>query len=124
MQLKSPEYINSWIEKWKKDTSGDSEVRNAIDPKSLNTNVAILKGVPIDADDTQLIGQVQSHCPGASATRLIRCRKKLRVFRVKFSDETHLTTALTHRGFLFTSENIVRLFELFSQKHYALQKLR
>ena len=77
MQLKSPEYINSWIEKWKKDTSGDSEVRNAIDPKSLNTNVAMLKGVPIDADDTQLKGQVQSHYPGASAIRLIRCRKKL-----------------------------------------------
>ena len=111
MQLKSPEAANSLVEKWEKDTFGGSEVRNTIDPKTLNTNVAMLKGVPIDADDTQLQGQVQSQYPGASAARLVKSGKKLRVFRVKFSDETQLTTALTQRGFLFTSENIVCHFE-------------
>ena len=114
MQLKSPEAANSLVEKWEKDTFGGSEVRNTIDPKTLNTNVAMLKGVPIDADDTQLQGQVQSQYPGASAARLVKSGKKLRVFRVKFSDETQLTTALTQRGFLFTSENIVCHFEKFN----------
>ena len=114
MQLKSPEAANSLIEKWEKNTFGGSEVRNTIDPKTLNTNVAMLKGVPIDADDTQLQGQVQSQYPGASATRLIKSGNKLRVFRVKFSDETQLTTALNQRGFLFTSEKIVCHFEKFN----------
>ena len=115
MQLKSPEATTSLIEKWEKDTFGGLEVRNTVDQKTLNTNVAMLKGVPIDANDTQLQGQEQSQYPGTSATRLVvKSGEEQSVFRVKFSDETQLTTALTQRGFLFTSENIGCQFEEFN----------
>ena len=60
----------------------------------------MLKGVPIDAIDTQLQGQEQSQYPGTSAARLVvKSGNKLSVFRVKFSDDTQLTTAFTQRGF-------------------------
>ena len=107
LQLESPQAVLSLIDRWDNGTFGGSSVRCTIDPKSLNENVAMLRGVPLDAIDEEVCALLSEHYPGCSAQRLRKGGKSLRVFKVKFCDKDQFTAALSQRGFQIDSDNVI-----------------
>jgi hypothetical protein len=59
IQLRDKTVKQKLLDNWKPDLFGGTTVRETIDPMSLTKNVGMMKGVPLDTDDSQLIGDIR-----------------------------------------------------------------
>ena len=111
IQLESSEVAKNLVAKWKSDTFDGSSARNTIDPASLTLNVAMLRGVPLDANDDDVISNIEAQFPGAQSYRVMKEGRKLRLFKVKFSNDKHFIKAIDDRGFQLISASVICHFE-------------
>ena len=106
VQLKSREIAQKICENWKKSLFQDSTCRLSIDPQEQKVNTVIAKGIPLDADDAEVIHDIKSNDKDAMIERLYKDGKKLRSFKIKFSSD-HFFQESMKAGISLPSINIL-----------------
>ena len=106
VQLKSREIAQKICENWKTSLFQDSTCRLSIDPQELKVNSVIAKGIPLDAEDAEVIHDIKSNDKDAMIERLYKDGKKLRSFKIKFSSD-HFFQESMKAGISLPSINIL-----------------
>ena len=96
IQFNHQETRNNILRKWNTDLFGGSSIRQTIDPRSLTENMGMLKGVPLDAEDSTVINDIKVLYPHATSERIFKEGKPMRMFKIKFH---------SHDDFLFSIKN-------------------
>lgn len=98
------------IKNWNADLFGGSSVRETINPKSLTENAGMLKGVPLDADNTTVVNDIATLYPDTVAERIYKEGKPLRMFKIRFTSTDDFQKAISH-GICLQSQSIKCHFE-------------
>lgn len=106
LQMANVESAINLISVWKSDLFNGSTARHTINPKTINENTVMLKGVPIDADDNNIQQDIGNIFHGSSASRLLKDGKRLRTFKVKFANKQQFEKAV-EEGILLPSQHIM-----------------
>ena len=84
IQFNHQETRNNILRKWNTDLFGGSSIRQTIDPKSLTENMGMLKGVPLDAEDSTVVNDIKVLYPHATSERIFKEGKPMRMFKIRF----------------------------------------
>ena len=93
-QLQSRSEAEFLSEEWRPDLFDRSTARVSIDPKSLNENTAMLRGLHLDGNEMDILAYVQSIYKDVQMERIMKAGKKMRAIKVKFSSENNYNKAL------------------------------
>lgn len=102
IQFRSRDIADSINNKWNKSLFEGSTSRLSINPDTHKENCVILKGIPLDADDEDVSKDVKTIDKLASIERLIKNGKKLRSFKVKFSQSKYCQESISNGIYLPT----------------------
>ena len=114
IQLQSRSEAEFLSKEWRSDLFGGSTARVSIDPKSINVNTAMLRGVPIDGNEMDILADIQSIYKDVEMERIMKSGKKMRVIKVKFSSEEDYNKALRNPIFLHSQHikcNFVKVIQ-------------
>lgn len=96
IQSKSKEDVAEILKKKGFQSFGGSSVRTTID-KSLTFNTGILKGVPIDTENVNVIENIHALYPNASVERISsKNEKPMRMVKIKVTDVANFEQAIKH----------------------------
>ena len=111
IQLQSEAAAKDLVAKWENNLFGGSSARTTMQPKDTSTTT-IIKGVPLDADDNEVLDDIQHQFPDTELERIYKQGKKLRSILVKFKTKEMYQEALNlHDGFLLKSQLVTINFE-------------
>ena len=104
-QLASVEMANEVKRKWDQTHFEGSSVRSPEKKRVEKPYYGIVKGVPLEVEQSEIQESVEEDFPGASAWRLMKDDKEIRVIKIKFADESSLEKALD-QGFFLKSTHL------------------
>ena len=96
IQFRSREIADNINSNWKSELFEGSTSRLSIDPEKHKENSVILKGIPLDASDADVQEDVKAVDELATTERLHKGGKKLRSFKVKFSESKYYQNAIAN----------------------------
>lgn len=106
VQFSSPENATRVVDEWKPDSLGGSVARKTINPKDNPTHIGMVKGVPRDIADDELLSAIHIQYPDSTFIRLFKDQQPLRTLKLTFTTETQLKQAFTD-GLLVSSSNMM-----------------
>lgn len=118
IQFSSKETATKVVKNWKEETFGGSSVRVTIDP-SETRHVGMVRGIPIDVDESTIKTAISTHYNGATFERLFKDGKPLRTIKITFTNNLHMTNAVNN-GLLIESINMLfRIEQPYSNNHHG-----
>lgn len=106
LQLSNTQAAKNLVHSWNPQTFGGSTARVTIDPKSLNNNSAMMRGVPIDAENFSILSDINSTYPGATLERLYKAGKILRIVKITFASKEQYKSAISTDGICLPSQHV------------------
>ena len=111
IQLQNETAAAEMVNKWQGDLFGGSTARSTIQPQDTSTTT-MMKGIPLDANDNEVLDDINRKFPHTEIERLYKQGKKLRTVLVRFKTKELYQSALSlSNGFLLESQHITTCFE-------------
>lgn len=105
IQLSSKETVEKVVTDWRPDSFGGTTVRATIKPSS-NTLHGMVKGVPLDITDHDIMTAVNHQYPDSTHARLSKNDQPLRTIKITFADAEQKNKAIAE-GLLLDTYNML-----------------
>lgn len=106
LQLSKIEEASRLVGAWNDTLFGGSSVRRTINPETLNTNSAMLRGVPVDAENFDILQDLTNSYPGLKMERLYKQGKVLRIIKLTFASKEQFENAFKNDGICLPSQHV------------------